>query len=178
MKAHDFATRSEIIRRHEDQQSAISISHSLKVSYSSVRQVIKRYRQAGEAGLATGYARCGRRATYSPQVLDLALGMKRQHPAWGAPYILLRLREALPSAALPGARRLQQVFRQQALHPHRTSRRCGSGRWAAQPLECVQVDAKERLVTADGRSCCYLNFVDEFTGSELDAFVFPLCAHQ
>ncbi|MBK9015301.1 MAG: hypothetical protein IPM82_15270 [Saprospiraceae bacterium] len=44
--------------------------------------------------------------------------------------------------------------------------------WATQAFERVQVDAKERLRTKDGKACCYLNFIDEY-GAELDAFVFP-----
>ena len=50
--------------------------------------------------------------------------------------------------------------------------------WVNQPLLRVQVDAKERLQTMDEQPCCYLNFIDEYTGAALDAFVFPLCSDQ
>jgi transposase len=178
MKVHDYATRTEIIRRHGLNESAILISRELGVSYSSVRQLINRYREHGPAGLNPNYSTCGRSPTYSSQMIDRAIAMKAKHVDWAAPYILLQLAKEFAGQALPGARRLQQVFKACELQPHRTRHKRSAHKWATAPLECVQVDAKERLVTAQGQPCCYLNFVDEYTGSELDAFVFPLRPNQ
>lgn len=174
MRVHDYATRAEIIRRHLLQDSAASISRTLGVSYSAVRQLINRYRAAGPAGLTPNYSACGRPPTYEDALIDRAVRMKIKHADWGAPYILLQLGKACSGQDLPSARRLQQIFKDRELQPHRSRRKRTHRKWASAPFACVQVDAKEQLVTATGQSCCYLNFVDEYTGSELDAFVFPL----
>lgn len=174
MRAHDYAIRSEVIRRHNLQESAASISRVLGISYSSVRQLIKRYQEHGPTGLSPDYSACGRSTTFCSALIDRAVAMKVQHKDWGAPYILLQLSKEFPGQALPSARRLQQIFRDREVQPHRTRRRRFHPKWASAPLECIQVDAKERLVTASGAPCCYLNYVDEYTGSDLDAFLFPL----
>jgi hypothetical protein len=69
---------------------------------------------------------------------------------------------------------LQNYFQKYGVQPKKNKLPKTKGEWAKAPFGRVQVDAKECLTTRDGQSCCYLNFTDEYTGSELDAFVFPL----
>ena len=178
MKAHDYTIRRKVIDRWRGGDKLISISTDLGLSYSTVREYIKRYKSQGESGLSPNYNNCGRPATYSQAVIDEACDLKELHQDWGAPYILMRMDKTHASHTLPTARRLQQIFKQRGLSPHRTTRKDQKGSWAEHPLDCVQVDAKERLQTADGQHCCYLNFVDEKTGSELDAFLFPLSKNK
>ncbi len=178
MKAHNLSLRLQAVRLHFDEHLPMkSISNHLNVSYGAVRSWVRAYRLGGEAGLAVRYRNCGRRCSYEPRIIAQALALKKQHEDWGAGFILVKLRELFPESALPGQRWLQKLFRRHGLQPQRTQLPPNPSGWAKGPLDRVQVDAKERLRTRDHKACCYLNFVDEFTGSELEAFVFPLWSH-
>ena len=106
------------------------------------------------------------------------MAYKENHPNWGAGFILVKLETDIPNTALPSERRLQQIFKSKNLQPKKSKPPRGKAKWAKKAFDRVQVDAKERLKTADGQDCCYLNFTDEATGSVLDAFVFSLCPNM
>lgn len=179
MKPHNQQTRMEAVRLfREEGISKAEISRKLNVSYDSTRSWIKRYEEFGEKGLVPDYSACGRCPRFSQKVIQRALKYKDKHKEWGAPFILVKLEDDFPGEVLPGPRRLQQIFKKEGLQPQRTRLPRGKASWAERPFDRVQVDAKERLKTADGKDCCYLNFTDEHTGSDLDAFVFPLCPNQ
>ena len=179
MRPHDHHLRAEAVRLCvEDGLSQAAISRKLGVSYDSVRTWVKRYKAHGAKGLLPAYSNCGRSPVFNSRIIERALEYKTRHPEWGTGFIRLKLEDDFPGQPLPKSRRLQQVFKAKGVQPERTRLPKTKGSWAARPFDRVQVDAKERLKTADGQVCCYLNFVDEHTGSELDAFVFPLCPHQ
>jgi hypothetical protein len=179
MVAHNQAVRVRAIELHRQGTKMTQIARQLQVSYDSIRTWVRRHGAEGEKGLASRYGRCGRRVDgQRERIRQRALALKKEERDWGAPFILLHLADEFPGAALPGARSLQRWFRAGGLQPARTRLPRARAGWAGAAFERVQVDAKERLSTADGRPCCYLNFTDEYTGSELDAFVFPLCPHQ
>ncbi|MTB49416.1 helix-turn-helix domain-containing protein [Lewinella sp. W8] len=174
MMPHSLATREQMVSFFEKGMNRRAIAAKLGVSYGSVCKLIKAYLAQGRSALSTNYQNCGRKATYDSRIYERAVEMKGENNLLGAGYILLQLAEEFPGQALPKERQLQYVFKRGGLQPQKTRRPRDESGWARQPLECVQVDAKERLHTADGRPCCYLNYVDEATGSELDAFAFPL----
>lgn len=178
MQPHNQKVRSEAIRLvKEEKKSMLNVSQQLGVSYTSVRSWVKRYGTLGEKGLLPNYSNNGPVCRFSEQIIEKAIWYKEQHSKWGAPFILIKLEDDFPKQALPSARRLQQIFKEKDLQPKRCRLPKSKGSWATQAFDRVQVDAKERLKTADGQDCCYLNFTDEYTGSELDAFVFPLCSN-
>lgn len=176
MTAHTIDIRMEAVRLYFDEHQPVSkISAALNASQGSVRSWVGRFRLGGANGLRPQYAPCGRKPSFQREVFQAAAEMKKAHPQWGAGFILVKLHDLYPHTALPKARRLQQIFRNLGLQPKRAKLPRHVAEWASQPFDRVQVDAKEKLRTADGQPCCYLNFTDECTGSELDAFVFPLC---
>lgn len=173
---HSQQTRLEALRLVLGEElSKTAICRRLGISRSSLSSWLKRYQAQGEKGLLPNYSACGRRADYSPAVIQKAIAYKGRHALWGAPFILLKLADDFPAEALPTARRLQQIFQVKGLQPSRNRLPKRKRKWAKRPFDRVQVDAKELLKTADSQACCYLNFTDEYTGSDLDAFVFPLC---
>ena len=175
MRPHSQQTRQEAVRLYRDEGQPMSkISRQLGVSYTSVRIWIKRYQAEGDQGLVPKYSNCGPPTVFSEEIIERAATYKRRHPKWGAPFILLKLQDAFPGQDLPTPRRLQQIFRKKELQLKRSHLPGPAPYWAKRPFDRVQVDAKERLKTADGQACCYLNFTDEHSGSDLDAFVFPL----
>lgn len=179
MLPHTQQVRQEAARLFDNEKKSMAeISRQLGVSYNSIRTWIKRYKAEGMKGLLPKYSNCGRISQFSEDVIERAVAYKRSHSQWGAPFILLKLQDDFPDQDFPKARRLQQIFREKDLQPRRSRLPKQQDFWAKQPFDRVQVDAKERLKTADGKDCCYLNFTDEHTGSELDAFIFPLCSNQ
>lgn len=179
MKAYELQVRTEAIRLlRESGLFKAEISRRLNISYGSVCEWVKRYEEYGEEGLLPNYSSCGSRPRFSQKAVNAAVKYKRKHQKWGAPFILLKLEDEFSGQLLPKARRLQQIFREKNLQPPRTRLPNGRGDWATEVFERVQVDAKEDLRTADGKPCCYLNFTDEYSGADLDAFVFPLCPYQ
>jgi transposase len=178
MKAHTQQTRLEAIRLYAEENKSLSwIREELNISYTSLRSWIKRYKSKGEQGLLPNYSACGRSREFSQEVVQRAVDYKKEHEDWGAPFILLKLEDDFARQPLPSVRRLQQIFQQLELQPKKDNLPKGDGKWAKHAFDRVQVDAKERLKTADGQDCCYLNFTDEYTGSVLDAFLFPLFPH-
>lgn len=176
MTAHNMNTRTEAVRLYFDEHRTVpEISTALNASQCSIRSWVRRLRQDGEKGLRPRYEPCGRKPSFEAGIIRAAVEMKKAHPLWGAGFILVRLGDIHPCTVLPKARRLQQIFKSLGLQPKRAKLPRHGAEWACHPFDRVQVDAKERLRTADGQQCCYLNFTDEHTGSVLDAFVFPLC---
>jgi hypothetical protein len=55
-----MAIRQEIVRRHFDGQELVHVALGLGVSYHSVRQIWRTFRQRGHDGLNPRYQNCGR----------------------------------------------------------------------------------------------------------------------
>lgn len=178
MRAHNHKTRQEAIRRWQAGEKKSYISRSLEVDYNTLLGWIKRFISEGPTGLHVKYSACGRKPSAPAEALERAKELRKAHPDWGGGYIRLNLLRELPGEKVPGERQLQRQLRRAGLGVSRTRLPSVAADWAKRAFERVQVDAKERLRTKDGRECCYLNFIDEHTGAELDAFVFPPWAHQ
>lgn len=174
MKPHNQQLRLEAIRLHQQDISIREISRRLGVSTTTISTWVKLYKTYGEKGLKPNYSSNGRSPSFPQAIIKKAIEYKSKHPQWGAPFILIKLEDDFPNEKLPSARWLQKIFHKKELQPKRTILPKGNAGWVSTVFARVQVDAKERLKTADGQNCCYLNFTDEYTGSELDAFLFPL----
>ena len=177
MVAYPQKIRQKAIELHKSKKTITHISETLKVSYRTIQSWIKNYKKEGEKGLVPKYKNCGHSTLYSDELIEKAISYKTIHPDWGAPFILLKLEDEYGKAKLPSARRLQQIFVKRKVQKQKDRLPRGDGKWAKNVFDRVQVDAKERLKTKDGKDCCYLNFTDEYTGSVLDAFIFPLCSY-
>ena len=178
MKAHDYETRLQAIQRWQAGEKKSCISRLLEIDYHTLLLWIRRFQSEGLPGIKVKYDSCGRKAMTSEQVTERTKQLRQTHQEWGGGYIRLNLLREFPEATIPGERQLQRELLKAGLNKPRTKLPSVSADWAGQPFERVQVDAKERLRTKDSKECCYLNFIDEYTGAELDAFVFPLRAHQ
>lgn len=178
MKAHSHLIRMECIRRWQSGEKKSEISRSTGVDYHCLLGWIARFEEQGETGLKPHYKLCGRKTKVSPEVNEKIKAFRQAHDEWGGAYIQLQTKRAFPDAYIPGTRQIQRLLKSTGLMPKRSKQPVVCGDWAKQPFERVQTDAKERLVTRDGRPCCYLNLIDEYTGAALEAFVFPLRTHQ
>ena len=179
MRAHTLHVRQEAITLWQSGQKKSIIARQLGVDYDTLLGWIKRYGQEGENGLGLRYNRSGRAPKESSvMVRGRCLQLAAEHTGWGAAYLRLHLEREFAGQVLVKARQIQRWIAQAGIRAKQTKLPVVEGDWAQRPLQRVQADAKERLQTADGKECCYLNFIDEHSGAALDAFVFPLCTDQ
>jgi len=176
--AIDIATRNLIIEQRKRGHSFIKISSDLKVGYTTVRNIWQRYLIKGEAGLVPDYKNCGKASIESNMTFYRgSLWLKRLHPQWGAPLILLKLKQRYGVEEAPSARTLQRWFRNSQLNtPRQRKNNPKIGRSKA-THNIWQVDAKEQMTIANGEKICYLTIVDEHSGAWLEAPVFPLSSN-
>ncbi len=76
--------------------------------------------------------------------MQTAVGLRREHPTWGAGLIRVMLRRQLLDVAPPAERTLQRWFLQAGLAPAPAGRRpAANPRRAEQPHQVWQMDAAE-----------------------------------
>jgi hypothetical protein len=172
-RALPLPLREQIVEAHQGGQPLTVIAQVLHLKYRSVRQIWGRYRQAGEAGLQTHYAHCGRASPFSPALHQAALTLKREHPRWGAGLIRLELAGQFPDQPLPRERTLQRWLQRAGLQPARPQPPPVARDRAQTVHEVWEIDAKEQMRLADGSGTSVLTVTDEASGALLEAVVFP-----
>src|SRR5712692_2717651 len=84
-RAVPLPVRQTLVQRHLQGETLAAIATDLQQPLPTVRQLWRRYRDRGEAGLAPDYARCAHRGPRSDRLIyRAALWLRRHHPTWGA----------------------------------------------------------------------------------------------
>ncbi|MCP4988168.1 MAG: helix-turn-helix domain-containing protein [Colwellia sp.] len=173
-RAVEFHIREQIIKDCQSGLSYLNISRKYSVTYSTVRILHQRFSNLGDKGLHPKYQVCGKILPNDRNlVFRASCWLKRLHPNWGAPFILVKLKDRYPEEKLPNPRTVQRWFKAKGLNVLRNKIPKPEGEWAKDVHETWQVDAKERIVLADGSKGCWLTIVDEKSGATLAALVFP-----
>lgn len=166
--------RQAIVQRHQQGQSLGQIALDLKLPYGTVRKLWRRYRDAGPAGLAPDYDRCGRRGPRGDaRMVRAACWLKRRHPTWGAVLIRLILQRRRPDRRVPPERTLQRWFRLTGVNRPPRRPRPRSPRRGGQPHDVWAMDAVEKQRLANGRLASWLTITDEASGAILMAELSP-----
>ena len=96
--------RQAIWNRFQDGQDALTIADGLGIPPRTVRRLLGRFRSAGPGPLAPSYGRSGAATSkLSESLVQAALGLRREHPTWGAGLIRVMLHRLLPERAAPRA---------------------------------------------------------------------------
>src|SRR5947208_2957559 len=129
--------------------------------------ILKRCREQGEAGLIPGYRGPEPPAHAHPEAVRQAvLGLRRDHPTWGAELILVMLAETQPQLIGPGPQAIRRWIRAAELARAPAGRRTGAhSTRAREPLQTWQIDASEHIPLADKTEVCWLRILDEATGA-------------
>jgi transposase len=175
-QATNLAIRERILELRQQGFTIKDISEQLSLPFSTTKNLCRRFREKGAAGLSPGYSTCGSKtAGLFANRKEQALMQRVQHPSWGAPRIRVGMQlSADGQAPQPSIRTLQKWYRAAGLYkPRRQGAGPAIGRSTA-PHNIWEVDAKENLILADGSPACYLTIGDEKTGAWLEAVVFPL----
>lgn len=173
-KPIDFASRQLIVKDCEAGLSYSEVSRKYTVRYNTVKNFHQRFLEKGMKGLQPHYFNCGKqKPTKDNLIYRTSCWLKHLHPQWGAPFILIKLKERYPEQVFPTARNLQRWFKTEGLNKVQGKMPKASTNWATSPHDTWQVDAKERIVIADGSKGCWLTVVDEKSGALLGTLVFP-----
>jgi hypothetical protein len=167
------AVRQAIVERHQQGQPLAAIAQALAVPFWTVRQVWRRFRKQGAAGLPPGYVRCappGPRWDRATQ--RIALFLRRRHRTWGAPLIRVLWQRQRPGRVLPAARTLQRWYVRAGLGPSRAAKPPQNRARSQAVHEVWQMDATERHRLADTATASWLTLADERSGALLETPVF------
>jgi hypothetical protein len=98
--------RQAIWRRSQEGQVGPTVARALGLAPRTVRRLVHRFHQGGEATLIPSYDRCGV-ATPKPSesVMQTAVGLRREQPTWGAGLIGV-MQPSHPLRGFPGNRAL------------------------------------------------------------------------
>lgn len=114
-RATTVQQRQEMVRLAESDLAAAAIGELLHLSVWTVRKWLRQNARGGLAGLATrlGRPRRGPLGNISALGRYLALRLKRQHPGWGAAYVVKQMSQAanLQGQTLPSATSVWRYWR-------------------------------------------------------------------
>lgn len=112
------AEREQIFLLKRSGQTFAQIAQALEISPACVRKWWRRGRDQGMLGLLErkrGRPIAGALSTFSPQVRETSLKLKREHKRWGANRVLIELQKdpALTGLTFPSRSRLYALFHQE-----------------------------------------------------------------
>jgi transposase InsO family protein len=155
-----------------------AVSRELGLPERTVRRLFRGFERDGKQALQPAYDQCGKNQAGRVRIelMEEARQLREEHPTWGAPLILVMMRQKRRRRRLPSPRTLQRLFHKEVLPPAPPGRRPDTlDHRAACPHEVWQMDASEEIALWNGRLISWLRIVDEFSGAALKTDVFPEC---
>ncbi len=140
--------RQKLLERASQGQSVTSLADEYGLSPRTVRHLLKRGREQGEAGLIPGYhAPKPPRHAHPEAVRQAVLALRRDHPSWGAELIRVMLVQAQPQMIGPSPQAIRRWIRAAELARARAGRRAGiSSTWGGpEPHQTWQIDASGHI---------------------------------
>ena len=149
-QATTIAQRREMMRLAEEGHTYAAIAERIGVSFWTTRRWIRQAKRGGLESLASCYGRpaTGPLAGFDPLIRYAALRLKRQHPKWGAEYVVKKLGEkrSLQGKQLPSATTIWRYWRNfgDRLFPKRAPPQSQVS-LSGTPHGVWQMDAKESM---------------------------------
>jgi len=167
--------RQKLHERASQGESVTSLADEYGLSPRTVRHLLKRGREQGEAGLIPAYHAPRPPDHAHPEAVRQAvLALRCDHPTWGAELIRVMLAEAQPRMIGPSPQAIRRWIRAAELAQAPAGRRAGTASTRArEPHQTWQIDASEHIRLADQTEVCWLRILDEATGAVLRTDVFP-----
>jgi hypothetical protein len=174
-RAIPVAIREQLCQRHRRGEPTAILAAAYGVSPRAVRALCRRLRLGGPDALRPRYhAPPAPPHAKPPECREAVIQLRREHPTWGAAWLLTVLKQRCPGRSWPAPRTAQRWLQAAGLNPAPRGRRPASnaGR-AAGPHEVWQMDGAECIRLANGEQVCWLRIVDELTGAALQTTIFP-----
>ena len=149
-QATTIAERREMMRLVEEGHTYAAVAEQVEVSFWTARKWIRLSKRYGKENLASCYGRprTGPLSGFDPLIRYIALRLKRQHPKWGAEYVVKKLGEnpALQGQKLPAAATIWRYWRSfgDRLFPKRDPSKSEISP-SDKPHGVWQMDAKESM---------------------------------
>jgi len=149
-QATTIAERREMMRLVEEGHTYEAVADQVGVSFWTARKWIRLGKRCGKENLASYYGRPRARplAGFDPLIRYVALRLKRQHPKWGAEYVLKKLGEkpSLQDKKLPSVMTIWRYWRcfGDRLFPKRDPSKSEISP-SSKPHGVWQMDAKESM---------------------------------
>jgi transposase len=172
-RATDIVLRQKIVASYKKGLRISELSRAYAVSRRSIYNYIKLYDESGEGGLKPSYSNCGRKSlTSSDLPYRVVRCFRTWHPNWGADKIRAEILRLRPKMDLPQVRTIHRWLVQNGQVKKRTKLPSDHKRWAKSLHEGWQVDAKEDMKIGDDSKNCWLNIVDEHSGTVISPPIF------
>lgn len=169
-----LAIRQTIVTLRQRGYSQPKIADQIDVSLSSVKTILRRFRDEGQAGLETRYHRCGQQQINFDQFTYRCYkALRIWHPGWGYDKISSIISNKYGTIQLPDRRTVYRWWKALGLVQSKTKPPRSAKAWAVKAHDIWQIDAKEMMHIDSDQPHCWLNIVDEFTGGVIDPPVFP-----
>ena len=114
-QATSIGQRSEMMRLVEEGRTYAEVAEQVGVSYWTARKWIRRGKRGGLENLASSYGRpaLGPLGGFDPLVRYIVLRLKKEHPKWGAEYVVKKLKEkpSLKGKEIPGGTTIWRYWR-------------------------------------------------------------------
>lgn len=172
-----MALRQSIVACHKKGEKVASLSRRFKVSRKTIYTLIEREKADGIEGLQPHYNNCGKLRPNEGQFIFRAVRcMRTWHPNWGSEKIHAELQSMRPQLELPHYRTFNRWFHwnNQLDLSIKSNLPKSHPKQAKRLHEGWQIDAKEELTIADDSKNCWLNIIDEYSGTVIDPPVFSL----
>lgn len=163
--------RVKIVRDRQAGKTFREISKETGYSVSGVKKIWRHFRSQGQAGLALGYERCGRRSSFDSSMHQLIDSIKDGDQ--GAPYIRSLLQHQHPNLDIPHERTIQRWWKARGTNRAKIIRRPQRGNWTKEVHHTWQIDGKEQIQLKTGEQVSWINVADEASSSALGTVVFP-----
>lgn len=172
-----IAKRQSIVALCKKGEKISKVARDFNVSRRTIYRLIECEKANGSKGLQPRYSNCGKKRPDADQFIYRAVRCIRNwHPGWGAEKIHAEMRRMRPDLKLPHHRTFtrwlhwnkQIEVRLHSKLPDQEAEKAGG-------LHHIwQIDAKEEMEISDGSKNCWLNIVDEYSGTIIQPPVFSL----
>lgn len=172
-----MAIRQSILASYKRGEKIAAISRKYNVSRKTIYTLIEREKANGLEGLKPHYQNCGKSRPQIENFIFRAVRcMRTWHPAWGAEKIHAEICQMRPELDLPHHRTFNRWFHwnNQLDVPIKSKLPASRPKKAERLHEGWEIDAKEELILLDSSKNCWLNIVDEYSGTVIDPPVFSL----
>jgi hypothetical protein len=174
-RAIPVAIREQLCQRHRSGEPTATLAAAYGVSPRAVRALCRRLRRGGLEALRPRYhAPPAPPHAKPPACRADVIQLRRDHPTWGAAWLLTVLKQRRPDHPWPVPRTAQRWLKAAGLNPAPRGRRpTSNANRATRPHEVWQMDGAECIRLANGEQVCWLRVVDELTGAALQTTIFP-----
>jgi len=173
-RALSFDLRRRIVNLSEQGVAKSEIARRLSISRGSVYTILERHAERGLDGLCPDYKNCGPKQPFREAFLVRSYcALRRWNPNDGYDRISSKICAKYGEQyKIPNRSTVYRWWHARGLVPPRTVTQPGDPNWTNILHEVWQVDAKEKMKLLDGQRYCWLNVVDEASGTVIDPPVF------